>query len=171
MWCHYNVMTLTVALYLQVIQRNLGGSGQQVMILSVQSAGQSSVAARRRRRGTDSDLDVLVAVKKGGNSYYRGNTLRRRIQQMIPELESAMGLQVDKVCDRMTFVTLHWESLHMHGNVLKEHLDFTRPKSTRADSRFAPSQWKTVLLCNDISHWLGASLELALSTQCSRVPV
>ena len=33
----------------------------------------------------------------------------------------------------------------------------------RADSRFAPSQWETALLCNDISHWLGASLESALS--------
>ena len=32
----------------------------------------------------------------------------------------------------------------------------------RADSRFAPSQWETVLLCNDVSHWLGASLESAL---------
>ena len=33
---------------------------------------------------------------------------------------------------------------------------------TRADSRFAPSQWKTALLCNDVSNWLGASLESAL---------
>ena len=32
----------------------------------------------------------------------------------------------------------------------------------RADSRFVPSQWETVLLCNDISHCLGASLESAL---------
>ena len=30
------------------------------------------------------------------------------------------------------------------------------------DSRLAPSQWETGLLCNDISHWLGASLESAL---------
>ena len=29
----------------------------------------------------------------------------------------------------------------------------------RADSIFAPSQWGTALLCNDVSHWLGASLE------------
>ena len=35
-------------------------------------------------------------------------------------------------------------------------------KFCRADARFAPSQWKTVLLCNDVSHWLGASLESAL---------
>ena len=33
----------------------------------------------------------------------------------------------------------------------------------RADSRFAPSQWETGLLCNDVSHWLGASLESALN--------
>ena len=32
----------------------------------------------------------------------------------------------------------------------------------RADSRFAPSQWESALLCNDVSHWLGASIELPL---------
>ena len=32
----------------------------------------------------------------------------------------------------------------------------------RADSRFVPNQWVTALLCNDVSHWLGASLESAL---------
>ena len=32
----------------------------------------------------------------------------------------------------------------------------------RADSRFAPSQWAMALLCNDVPHWLGASLESAL---------
>ena len=32
----------------------------------------------------------------------------------------------------------------------------------RADSRFAPSQWETALLCNDVSYWLGANLESTL---------
>ena len=32
----------------------------------------------------------------------------------------------------------------------------------RADSRLAPSQWEAALLSNDVSHWLGASLESAL---------
>ena len=32
----------------------------------------------------------------------------------------------------------------------------------RSDSRFAPSQWETVLLCNAVSHWLGTSLESSL---------
>ena len=31
--------------------------------------------------------------------------------------------------------------------------------SVSADSRFAPSQWETPLLCNGVSHWLGTSLE------------
>ena len=32
----------------------------------------------------------------------------------------------------------------------------------RADSKFVPSQWETALLCNDVAHWPGASLESAL---------
>ena len=32
----------------------------------------------------------------------------------------------------------------------------------KADSRIAPGQWETVLLCNDVSHWLGAILESSL---------
>ena len=32
----------------------------------------------------------------------------------------------------------------------------------RTDSRFAPSQWETALLCNGVSHWLGARLGPAL---------
>ena len=44
--------------------------------------------------------------------------------------------------------------------------------STRADSRFAPSQWETASLCNDVSHWQGASPEWAQSLLCScRRPV
>ena len=32
----------------------------------------------------------------------------------------------------------------------------------RSDSRFVPSQWDTALLCKDVTHGLGASLESAL---------
>ena len=33
----------------------------------------------------------------------------------------------------------------------------------RADSRFVPSQWEMALLCNDVSNWLGGSLESTLN--------
>ena len=36
----------------------------------------------------------------------------------------------------------------------------------RADSRFVTSQWETALLCNDVSHWLGANLALWLVWKC-----
>ena len=36
--------------------------------------------------------------------------------------------------------------------------------STRADARFAPSQWGMTLLCNDVSRWLSANLDSALNT-------
>ena len=32
----------------------------------------------------------------------------------------------------------------------------------RADSKLAPSQWEMLLLCNNVSHWLGTILESAL---------
>ena len=32
----------------------------------------------------------------------------------------------------------------------------------RVDSMFVPSQWEMALLCNDVSFWLGASLESVL---------
>ena len=32
----------------------------------------------------------------------------------------------------------------------------------RADSLLVSSHWETALLCNDVSHWLGANLESAL---------
>ena len=35
-----------------------------------------------------------------------------------------------------------------------------------ADSRFAPSQWETALLCNDVSHWLSTNLESDLRSEC-----
>ena len=41
----------------------------------------------------------------------------------------------------------------------------------RADCRFAPSQWETALLCNDVFHWLGASLESALQCFLGRAPI
>ena len=38
----------------------------------------------------------------------------------------------------------------------------TCPCTYRADSRFAPSQWETLLQSNAVSHWLGANLKSAL---------
>ena len=41
----------------------------------------------------------------------------------------------------------------------------------RDDSRFAPSQWETALLCNDVSHWLGTNLESPVDRMIIPVPL
>ena len=52
----------------------------------------------------------------------------------------------------------HWWGDHHSGWVLS-----TAGNNNGADSRFAPSQWEMAFLCNNISHWLGASLEQPLN--------
>ena len=47
-------------------------------------------------------------------------------------------------------------------SVLKYPTNLELTPYIRADSRFASSKWETTILCNDISHLLGASLESAL---------
>ena len=44
----------------------------------------------------------------------------------------------------------------------RDPTDLQREMKSMADCRFASNQWETALLCNDVSHWLGASLESAL---------
>ena len=50
---------------------------------------------------------------------------------------------------------------HIRGIVTYAAILVTWIIIVRADSRFAPSQWEMVLLCNNIFYWLGASLESA----------
>ena len=54
------------------------------------------------------------------------------------------------------------------ANAMELHPSCTDP--FRVDSRFAPSQWETALLCNDVSHWLGTSLDSTLPIAISMFP-
>ena len=65
------------------------------------------------------------------------------------------------------------EATHKNMGKIGQHLNKTKHNKMlicayiigllyRADSRFTPSQWEMALLCNKVSHLLGASLESAL---------
>ena len=58
---------------------------------------------------------------------------------------------------RWEHVSFKQNTVYPYTSVSSVHL-----YSGKADSRFAPSQWQTAFLCNDVSHWLGASLESSL---------
>ena len=57
----------------------------------------------------------------------------------------------------------HWNPSQMAG-WCSELMTWWHQAITRTDSRFAPIQWETALLCN-VSHWRGANLESALHYQ------
>ena len=68
-----------------------------VVILSVQPASDTVIEPTRRRRETQSDLDVLLAVEKTQDTFRRGNPLRRQLTSVIDVMEKKMNVQVDKV--------------------------------------------------------------------------
>ena len=64
---------------------------------------------------------------------------------------------------------LHWFEFHVMVQVINKDWCFlylfvlgSCYYYIRAESRFAPNQWEMALLCNNVSHWLDASLESAL---------
>ena len=66
-------------------------------------------------------------------------------------------------------ITSCWASYRSHYNQLQKLLCHTAYSwlcitevQFLVDSRFAFRQWETTLLCNDVSYWLGASLESIL---------
>ena len=67
----------------------------------------------------------------------------------------------DVICDCQLYLLRGLWVIDMRACLLFDSL-MAGEAYIRADSRFAPSQWETELLCNDISHCLGASLESAL---------
>ena len=53
-----------------------------------------------------------------------------------------------------------------HTNWWYPHQSSHTQNYDRTNSRFAPSQWETALLCNDVSRWLGSSPESAMYGDC-----
>ena len=58
----------------------------------------------------------------------------------------------------LSIVVLCFEVDASTTNLQWSHAPVVPRLLSMADSWFAPSQWETVLLCNDVSYWLGANL-------------
>ena len=62
----------------------------------------------------------------------------------------------------------HYDVIVMSCSILSRARQYHRlswswaPDDIWAGSRFAPSQWETTLLCNDVFHWIATSLESTL---------
>ena len=94
----------------------------------------------------------------------------RRISKKTSKLR-VTGLCAERPATRKMFsfddVIMNYDHhcyccFHYHYQNTPSHLLMWMYTFSRADSRFAPRQWETALLCDDVSHWLGANLESAL---------
>ena len=91
------------------------------------------------------------------------------IQDIYVYMEEKYGIPpqiMSTVCCGLLGVVMGWQRLILN-NVISLALGrpIDGPGAIRADSRFAPRQWETALLCNDVSHWLSASLGSALAIE------
>ena len=70
----------------------------------------------------------------------------------------------EKALSCTTLTTRH-SPAQISSTLLSSH---PTDRHARADSRFAPSQWETPLLCSDVSLWLGANLKSNLPHGCRK---
>ena len=83
--------------FVEALRGELSVRRQDIQILSVQPAT-DSIVEPRMKRGTESDLDVLLAVQRSRDgAYYRGNSLRRRIAEAAGRVSRSTGLEIAKV--------------------------------------------------------------------------
>lgn len=82
----------------QVLASELSVNTKDILILSIQPVSNTAVTSSRTRRSSDSDLDILVAVRKSPDAFFRGNSLRRKIFQMVASLQERMrGVKILRV--------------------------------------------------------------------------
>lgn len=80
----------------RVLKLELGVRSRDIEIISIQKSKSTFESANRSRRETNSDLDILFAVNKGGE-YISRDRLKRKVSRAIPELEKAMSVKIVKV--------------------------------------------------------------------------
>ena len=78
--------------FIRALKQQLSVRSKDIDIISVQPASSSS--SSRSQRSAESDLDILLAVRKSHDNFYSGKALRRMIAQKSENIESAMGVNI-----------------------------------------------------------------------------
>ena len=129
--------------------------------------------------------DVLTSTTSFAAQYKKNVTYARTLWTSLANMFSQQYILMTRIPAKISFISLTRSSVWTAVLRLKINkickIDLTKSNlctseksciskapekqiyEGRAASRFAPSQWEMVLLCNDVSHWLGANLESALS--------
>ena len=107
--------------------------------------------ADQRKHQSSASLAFVRRIHRGPvNSPHKWSVT----QKMFPFDDVIMALGQSHYTSASEAILNEWISrMKMHQMNVNASNEF------RVDSRLAPSQWETALLCNDVSHWLGTSLK------------
>ncbi|XP_064636197.1 protocadherin Fat 1-like isoform X4 [Lineus longissimus] len=83
--------------FVTTLAKQLQVEMNQVFILGIQPAPRNIDGAVRYRRDVNEDLDILLAVEKSVDNFYRKNPLKRQLERAAPLIEKAIGVPVGKV--------------------------------------------------------------------------
>ena len=107
-------------------------------------------------------LCTIHILWKSSSSFRTGNHRNNMVWCRIM-VKFDIKVCIRKLSDAFFYIVISWHDHNRCSFILVCMV--MRRIHYWADSRFAPSQWETALLCNDVSHWLTASLESALHYQ------
>ena len=85
----------------RAIKRIMNVRNKDVQILNVQPSSMSLAPPEysRSKRSADGDLDVLFAVRKSPNSFYRRRKVQRKVSNSVQTIQSALNIRVLKIMD------------------------------------------------------------------------
>lgn len=90
----------------KIIKRELEVRLNDVEIINVQPSSESTDSSRpgginsnsrRQKRDADSNLDVLLAVRKSANRYFNKRPLKKKLERIRGRIESILGVSISRI--------------------------------------------------------------------------
>ena len=116
----------------------------------------------------ESELEVIAWTRSVWNNQYEMNLISSHLRYFSAGWSGNKCLWNSEVMGWKPCFNPWSNSLMV--SIYPDMLSHLHSKHYRADSRFAPSQWETALLCKDVSHRLGTNLKSALHYHCGTEP-
>ena len=140
----------------------MGTTASQITSLTIVYSTVYSDADQRKHQSSTS-LAFVRGIHRGPeNSPHKWPVTRK----MFPFDDVIMAYFTDVVIGLLAWISNYNQYFlwAVSSSLTSEAVQVNRPwKGMQGWTRFGPSQWETALLCNDVSHWLGASLQSALA--------
>ena len=124
--------------------------------------GWSSLYRLARKIQSISNLSCLFCVSGRTSTWTTMNTTCLRPNYVIISSRCSTKRQQNSAPRICSWWNWNYRKPPLNSGWVSNDSNWGLSSDVRDDSRFVPSQWETAILCSDVSHWLGTSLESAL---------